>query len=510
MGGPGAGGTVCASWLTMHYVLVEALFRQPRREVIESAPIMAGFDNRISPYHDPPARREGSTRSSILARYNAASQTQCSVPADLLAVTINLSGLGLRYAGSTPLTPDDVYFLSVALALAAGEEAPLFVFGGDRDGPVLLAGGGGGGEDPPAPAPSWLPRPLAKDTTLSRFTLHTLGCIHRLSRHELELDLVFFEREVRGLTPGELEATRAVFPDVVPSTPPPLREARWGALEQRGGGPPGGAMPSSDERQLDAARRAFLATAAALGPVGAARLWAAVYRDVVRVKLDVGMFDEVRPNEALRGAAGAFLSLVHPAPDASSSEDPSLSTSHGDGNGGDESGKNGKGGEDGIQTLDLESALLFLTCLTDPRWNYFGGPTTARVLCTRREGSGAGYAVLSNFSFSQSLISGSGGGSGDGDGGGAVNLDEIRLAMPTDLIGSSCLPPRLWLLQPVVSASGTGDGGDGPGKRWRVVGKGMLLGEPDLWEELSPDLHGEDGGEGKRALTLGRNQIIVG
>ena len=59
MGGPGAGGTVCASWLTMHYVLVEALFRQPRREVIESAPIMAGFDNRISPYHDPPARREG-------------------------------------------------------------------------------------------------------------------------------------------------------------------------------------------------------------------------------------------------------------------------------------------------------------------------------------------------------------------------------------------------------------------------------------------------------------------
>ena len=62
-----------------------------------------------------------------------------------------------------------------------------------------------------------------------------------------------------------------------------------------------------------------------------------------------------------------------------------------------------------------------------------------------------------------------------------AKLEELQAAIPTDLLNASCMTSRIWILQPLEID-------EGDVLRWRIVAKALLLGEPDLVEELR--LHG--------------------
>ena len=47
--------------------------------------------------------------------------------------------------------------------------------------------------------------------------------------------------------------------------------------------------------------------------------------------------------------------------------------------------------------------------------------------------------------------------------------------VPIDLLDVSCIPRRIWLLCPCKDEGAT--------IQWRIAGKALLLGEPDLREE---------------------------
>ncbi|RYP74253.1 hypothetical protein DL770_007634 [Monosporascus sp. CRB-9-2] len=452
MGSPA--GTVSVNFLTVQRILSQAIHHAPhdRPPPPQLTPYLAGLDNKVSPYRDASTRKEGSMRASILAQYNAVAATGCTMAADRLSVMINLNSLSIAYTGPD-INRDEAYFLSVVLALAAGEEESLTILTPDA---VVLQG-----------QPSWVSGPSTPgDVTLPRFTLKSFTGIHRVSMHSLELDLVFFNSPLRQPTEEEVAATYGVFPDLIRSTPPPWKPGqRTDRLLYR------------PDEKLDAYRRSFLAVAMTLDAASLRRLWAAVYRDIIKTRFDTGMFAELKPNEALRQQARDFVSRIPAAP-ASSPSSSSPARNHGPGD----------------SDLDIETtALFFLTWVTDPRTFYYLGFLPLRVRCTAAGDQALVSNVTVNWHFSP------------------ADVGRIQAAIPTALLGSSSLPLRLWLLQPV----GPGDGeqeqgrtGDGEPGRWRVVGKAMLLGEPDLEAELDSRGGGDDGRE--TTLTLRRNQVVVG
>ncbi|RYP43287.1 hypothetical protein DL768_010000 [Monosporascus sp. mg162] len=452
MGSPG--GTVSVNFLTVQNILSRAIHHAPhnRPPPPQLTPYLAGLDNKVSPYRDAPTRKVGSMRASILAQYNAVAATGCTMAADRLSVMINLNSLSIAYTGPD-ISRDEVYFLSVVLALAAGEEESLTILTPHA---VILQG-----------QPSWVSGPSTPgDVTLPRFTLKSFTGIHRVSMHSLELDLVFFNSPLRQPTEGEVAATYGVFPDLIRSTPPPWKT---GQRTDR--------LVYSPDEELDVRRRSFLAVAMTLDAASLRRLWVAVYRDIVKTRFDTGMFAELKPNEALRQQARDFVSRILAAP-ASSPSYPARNRDFED------------------SDLDLETiALFFLTWVTDPRTFYYLGYLPLRARCT----TAGDQALVSNVTINSHFS--------------LADVGRIQAVIPTALLGSSCLPLRLWLLQPVAAGDGDGEqeqgriGGGEPG-RWRVVGKAMLLGEPNLEAELDSRGGGDDAKE--TTLTLRRNQVIVG
>ncbi|RYP18873.1 hypothetical protein DL765_003661 [Monosporascus sp. GIB2] len=456
MGSPG--GTVSVNFLTVQRILSQAIHHEPhnRPPPPQLTPYLAGLDNKVSPYRDAPTRKVGSMRASILAQYNAVAATGCTMAADRLSVMINLNSLSIAYTGPD-ISKDEAYFLSVVLALAAGEEQSLTILTPHA---VVLRG-----------KPSWVSGlSTPGDVTLPRFTLKSFAGIHRVSMHSLELDMVFFNFPLHQPTEEEVAVTYEVFPDLIRSTPPPWKA---GQRTNRLLYPP--------DEKLDARRRSYLAVAMALDAASLRRLWAAVYRDIVRTRFDTGMFAELRPNEALRQQARDFVSRIPVAP--ASSPSPTSSSP-------------AQNCLLGHSDLDLETtALFFLTWVTDPRTFYYLGYLPLRARCT----AAGGQAFVSNVTINSHFS--------------PADVGRIQAAIPTALLGSSCLPLRLWFLQPVAPGDGDGEQeqgrtGDGEPWRWRVIGKAMLLGEPDLEAELD-SRGGGDGGK-ETTLTLRRNQVVIG
>ncbi|KAK7755716.1 hypothetical protein SLS62_002328 [Diatrype stigma] len=456
MGSPN-GGTVSIPFITVQRILVIAIQNRPytRSDLSVLKSHLSGLSNDLSPYRDESRRTAGTMRTSIAGQYNAVASKGCSIATDRLAVIINMSGLSITYTGRA-LDEEEVYVFAVALALAAGETSPLSSIG-SKD--VMLHG-----------RPSWIswtgaPEDLAvpRDMALPRFTLNTLPGIHRISSYEFELDMIFFNSLPHQPTEDDIRATYDIFPDLIRGTLP----------AQKVGQP--GPQFFGDE-QLDPYRRALLALAMGLQPSCMGRLWTAIYRDIVKVKLDTVMFNTLEPNQGLLPQARAFLSHI------SALAQPPV-----------DNGEVDEGHAE--QNFDLEAATFFLTCLTDNRTLNYLGFLPSRLQCA----AAGAQALVSNVRFNSHFSS--------------RDLRELRGAIPTALVGPDCLPYRMWILKPVQTDSssdggGIGDGGSsddaaGEPRHWRVVGKAMLLGEPDLYAELESH-------SGGGVLTMKRNQVIVG
>lgn len=149
-------------------------------------------DNRTSPYNDPPRRKAGSQRSSLLARYSIVALTKCSIASDLISITINLSGLAMSFTAQFQ-DPDEVFFVVATLALACGEKRPLTWMSNtcSSNFAVHTIGGTIDGNS------SWLSRPLGGlETFCPYFTVGGIQGVHSLTRKHIELDLLFFETPV--------------------------------------------------------------------------------------------------------------------------------------------------------------------------------------------------------------------------------------------------------------------------------------------------------------------------
>ncbi|GJD04129.1 O-Methyltransferase family 2 [Colletotrichum higginsianum] len=366
--------TISLEWTALHAmlstVMIQLGHRPPASEHLY--PILGGFANRTSPLLDSRDRVAGATTASFMARFNAVAQTGCSMPGDRLSVCLNLIGLGLAYFRAREPTPEEVYFLAVLLSLAAGEKVPL-AFAGSK---ALVVGG----------TRSWLARSVAEaDTTLPKFSLGGNRGIHGASVGRLEIDLVFFEGSFAVCAEEELRGTYAIFPDVIRSTPPPLKTGMGRPEHFR------------DDEETDLSRRRFLAAVVAGGHGLAGRLWAQLEREAVQANYNTGMFDDFVVNKGLRLNAADFLTAL------------------------------GRGGDEG--EITEEKALALLTWITDPRSIYWISAFAVRIPCSR-DGE---QALLTAFHFEKEFLA-------KGD------ESQIRVAVPTDLIRGDCAWTRAWLL----------------------------------------------------------------
>lgn len=349
--GHGKYRTMTVHWLTLQSILITVTAKldhhTPDSEYVE--PVLSGLDDRTSPLLDSTDRKAGATRSSFMARFNSVAQTSCSKAGDRLCVCINLLGLGLAYMRVEEPTMDEVYYLAVMLALAAGEKIPLSFSGME---PLLLGG-----------SQSWLMRPItATDTTLRKFTLGDVKGIHRIAADRIEVDLVFFKHAFENNTEEELGKTYAVFPGPIKSTPLPLK-ATWS-----------GAVPRyRDDDKVENPRRQFLAAVIAGGRGLARRLWAQIDRDVVQYNYNTGIFADLQSNPDLRPNADVFLTLLGADRSTTVDEHKAEFTS--------------------------EAALALLTWITDPRSIYWISWRTVRAPYNR-DGEQVlmnGYSSTKNF-----------------------------------------------------------------------------------------------------------------
>lgn len=433
--GHGQDKTMTISWLVMQSILSEVIIKVDHHtpDSAHVSPILSGLDDRTSPLLDSPDRRAGATRSSFMARFNSVAQTGCLKPGDKLSVCINLLGLGLAYVRSAEPTVDEVYYLAVMLALAAGEKTPLSFASKE---PLILDG-----------RQSWLMRPItAADTTLRKFTLGDIKGIHSVSMDRLEVDLIMFKYSFGPATDEELGKTYAVFPDAIKSTPPPLKYA-WHKAIQR----------YEPDEELEKPRRQFLAAVMGGGRGLARRLWAQLERDVVQYNYNTGIFEDFQANEDLRPNAENLLKLLH---------------------------ANDSGVKDDSDKFTIDSALAFVTWITDPRSIYWISWRTLRAPCSR-DGEQvllSGFSSTKNFQVSEKQAP-----------------KPVSVAIPTDLLNADCSLTRAWVLMPV-----DGEGQEGP---WKVVAKCLLLGNTDLLKEMEETGTGE---QSDAAVELRTRQVVLG
>ncbi|GKT52208.1 uncharacterized protein ColSpa_12389 [Colletotrichum spaethianum] len=408
--GFGSDKTFALNWITLHAILsiviIQLGHQTPQSEHLY--PILSGFANRTSPLLDSRDRKAGAITASFMARFNAVAQTGCSMPGDRLSVCLNLIGLGLAYYKTEQPTPDKVYYLASMLSLAAGEKVPLTFT--NTESLVIDR------------KKSWLARSIADaDTTLPKFNLGDIKGIHNISVDRLEIDLVFFERSFVVCTEAELLKTRAIFPSVIQSTPPPLKAST--------GHPP----QSAADEDIDLYRRRFLAAVIAGGHNLAERLWTQLEREVVQLNYNTGKFADFAVNENLRPSAAEFLKTLT---------------------------KNGAKEPDERHHITDETALALLTWITDPRSTYWISAFSARMTCTHN----GEQALVTGFHFTKDFLANE-------------NEAQIRVAVPTDLLRGDCAWTRAWLLVLANDAQGVA--------AWKLAGKALLMGESDLMEELS-------------------------
>ncbi|KAK1718195.1 heterokaryon incompatibility protein-domain-containing protein [Colletotrichum acutatum] len=429
--GLGEDRTVTVEWTTLHAILATITVQLGHRNErsVYLNPILSGFANRTSPRFDNPGGKAGVVRSSFMAKFNAIAQTGCLMPGDRLSVCLNLIGLGLAFFRSEEPTVDEVYFLAVLLALAAGEKMPLAFTNMD---PLTFHGKG-----------SWLARPItAADTTLNKFTLGGVRGIHAVSFNKIEIDMVFFNRGVLWISEQELRRTYAIFPDIIRNTPPPLKAQIK--------------MPEFQaEEDMDMPRRRFLAAVLSSGPDLLKRLWVQLDREVVKWNYNTGIFADFKVNEDLLPNANDFLKAF---------------------------AKSDRGGVGSEGQIAVEVAMEFLTWITDPRSIYWISTMALRLPCARDGKS----ALLTGFSFTKNFRE--------------SDIDtRMRVAVPTDLLHEDCAWMRAWLLVPADNEDEKG--------AWKVAGKTLLLGEPDLCADLKAE---EEDRLSDAFRSFHTRQLIVG
>ncbi|KAF2622248.1 hypothetical protein BU25DRAFT_213533 [Macroventuria anomochaeta] len=375
--------------------------------------------------------REPGWRSSVMARHNGVSKKGCMLLEDKLSIMINTCGLALAYQGQALKSTDEILYISALLALAVGESYPLTMFDG-RAIPKLNN------------KSTWFQRHLvADDISIPRFRIGGLHGIHCVSMQEIELEMVFLPPPAiwSGVKDEDLRPTYEIFPGTIATTRPTTH------------GPVGDhfASASRPDAVLDNPRRRFLAGCVMNGHAFTARLWIQVVRDVIGPNYNQGLFKDLKPNPSLLSAAQRFVIQLLSVSTLQGIPPPS--------------------------TFTLEDAHLFLTWLTDPRSMYYISVYTYRMQCTI-DGQGAfttGAQVNEHFQ--------------DGP------IEELRAAVPTDLLDAPCIPLRVWLLRPRKIEDGVG--------KWMLVGKAMLLGEPDLKKVIK-------GNEGRDDAVVRSRRVVVG
>jgi hypothetical protein len=459
MNGPN-GSTVKMKWHSIQHIMSSAIDLMSPEALFDSINDFKGwaiFNSFTSKDEKVPGDGASIWSSSIMARHNNVAQTGCQNPADRLSIMINMGGIAISYIGRELRDTDEVLYFSVLIALAAGEVHPLSMIGGQS---LCLE-----------QKPTWLQRGVGNETRISKFELGNVRGIHRISTERIELDLIFFngpwglkraDDDLKSTyhvfpnlipTPGvvgddeDLQSTYHVFPGLIPTTYP-------GSLSVE---PNVGTTPTvSANNDLDIPRRRFLAVCILNGMEYIDRLWKQLNRDVVHGNYNGGIYKDFQSCTTLRAPAERFLTLL---------SKPSIS---------------------GLATttqFDLDIAHLFLTWLTDPRSMYYiGHSIPLQMHCT----VGGGQAVMTSLTLNEHFRKG--------------QFENLRVALPTDWIGATCIPLRLWILRPVES-----EGDHGDVVRWRIVGKALLLGEPDLMAEARANRDREDA-----VITLKERTVVAG
>jgi hypothetical protein len=268
--------------------------------------------------------------------------------------------------------------------------------------------------------PTWLARGVGPgDTSIPKFKLRDDNGIYSVSMENIELD-IFFNFAWEQVKDEDLTSTYTIFSDIISTTQPPRKDidaSSWTTV-----------LDSSDTF-LDPCRRHFLAGCIMNGYVFTAGLWAQLKRDVVIPNYNTGMFKDLVPNPSFHDAAWKFITQLLPISSLLCIP-PS-------------------------QDFTLADAHLFLTWLTDPRSMYYIGAYTYSLPSTL-EGQ---RAFVPGWLINEHLKDGP--------------VEELKLAVPTDLLRTTCMHYRVWILRP------------GKEGKWRLVAKALLMGEPDLLEEAS-------------------------
>lgn len=415
MNGPGK-TILKIKWWTLHYIMASATPLSSIPEIL--TPIDMGD-------------REPGWRSSLMARHNGLIRKGCMNLEDKLSIMINMCGLGLAYHGPALSEPNEVLYISALIALAAGEVYPLTMFNGRTTFRL-------------SDRPTWFQRHIAADDiSIPRFRPGELYGIHRISVHEIELDMIFLPPPAvwQKVRDGDLKPTFDIFPDVIATTSP----ATHGEVDKS---ITSASLPDDD---LDKPRRSFLAGCILNGHAFTAGLWTQLKRDVVGPNYNQGLFKDLAADPSLYSAANRLLTHLFPISKLLSIPAP--------------------------PTFTLDDAHLFLTWLTDPRSMYYISVYTYRIQCTMDGEEAFTTGAQANEQFH------------DGP------AEELRAAVPTDLLTATCIPLRVWFLRPCQSGDVVSS--------WRLVGKAMLLGESDLMAEARAS-------QGKEGAVVKLKRAIVG
>ncbi|KAI4937634.1 hypothetical protein J4E85_000069 [Alternaria conjuncta] len=276
---------------------------------------------------------------------------------------------------------------------------------------------------------TWLSRSLGTgDAIIPKFPLGSVQGIRQVSTEVIKIDMIFLQR--LGIPTDhsfELDAVGQVFPGTIPTTEP----AKYAADASKSHLP-----AAQKDSECDEHRRRFIATCISNGIRFTANLWEQLKRDVVHPNYNQGIFRDLQPNTALYMPAQRFLDQLrrYASPETLESN-----------------------------AFDLDDASIFLTWVTDPRSMYYIGSLSFRLQCTM-DGR---QALMTITSIKEDWKD--------------AKFEELQAAIPTDLLNASCMTSRVWILQPLEIDEGVV-------LRWKVVAKALLLGEPNLMEELR--LHG--------------------
>ncbi|KAI1815685.1 hypothetical protein GGS20DRAFT_316619 [Poronia punctata] len=287
-------------------------------------------DNTSSLYLDPTSRREGTERSSIMARFYVAFSSGCAQIADLIPITINVSGLAIYFTGR-PDTIDEVFCIVAILSLAAGEKHALTAMSAD----VMRVDG----------EVSWLSKTLTGiETNLPKFTVGGIKYIKELTVHSAKLDLLFFDAAVDMPTAEEMQWTYQFFPDTPIRSRHPQYKKHAGAQQQ---------LNSRDD-SFDKPRRLFFLHACKNGLPYIRRLWETLEGQVVKPLFNRALTEPFTADESYRATAIKLLEFGSPA-DASNP--------------------------------DLQNVLVNLfSFIVDPRATHVMSLFTARIMCNGEEG----------------------------------------------------------------------------------------------------------------------------